>query len=373
MSVWGALFELDPEDFKTLDRKEGHPEAYVRAPVTVRAPDGEPREAVMYVVADKETSEVAPSAAYMASVLDGALAVDLPPTYKNFLRWLDSQREAERFRDGLVVHKTRDRSESRGCPLVVVPQSVAGRERLGEYCAVRFGKAMAIARTVRDPRLPSDVCEVDQHLRTALGFGGQDTYGHTITVHPLKRTNIRGGLMSPRTLVLPRRNPAWVDGERGICVLHPRTISLLGLAEGQHATLACVVPDADEFRVRKASFRVYCGTVGKVREGSPTEEDYPLPTKVYLDADGVRRLGIPDGGRNYPILIYADVVRLLAGRTLFYGVTFLLGIQAILEILRGLNALSAYQEWVQTCVALVAATVLTLAVAFVDIRGKVES
>lgn len=81
-TVWGALYELDEDEFEVLDRKEGVGWAYMREQkrVTLIA-DGSAREAVVYTVLDKEPEEVPPSRAYLDRLIAAATRLGLPHAY----------------------------------------------------------------------------------------------------------------------------------------------------------------------------------------------------------------------------------------------------------------------------------------------------
>jgi gamma-glutamylcyclotransferase (GGCT)/AIG2-like uncharacterized protein YtfP len=81
-TVWGAVYELDEDEFEVLDRKEGVGWAYVREQkrVTLIA-DGSVRDAVVYTVLDKEPEEVPPSRAYLDRLIAAATRLGLPHAY----------------------------------------------------------------------------------------------------------------------------------------------------------------------------------------------------------------------------------------------------------------------------------------------------
>ncbi len=73
--VWGALYEVP--DMELLDRKEAVGDAYRRRAVRVDA-EGEPADATVYEVIDKEPEELAPTPEYAAQLLQGARERGLP-------------------------------------------------------------------------------------------------------------------------------------------------------------------------------------------------------------------------------------------------------------------------------------------------------
>ncbi len=86
--TWGVLWELMPGQIETLDRYEGVASgAYERCVVDVELLRGETVTAVTYrVVAPGESG--APSAAYLATIREGARAHALPGSYLRYLEKL---------------------------------------------------------------------------------------------------------------------------------------------------------------------------------------------------------------------------------------------------------------------------------------------
>jgi cation transport regulator ChaC len=85
--VWGVVYELDDDDLKRLDEREGYdpvnPTAvnrYCRVDVTVSHAGGKRVEAVAYV-AVPEDNPGRPSADYMRHIVDGAAAHSFPDDY----------------------------------------------------------------------------------------------------------------------------------------------------------------------------------------------------------------------------------------------------------------------------------------------------
>jgi gamma-glutamylcyclotransferase len=84
--VWGAVYEVSDALQAALDRKEGAGWAYARQAVHVRLEDGAGVDAFLYVVLEKEPSEVAPSPEYVQRIVRGARAVGLPEDYVRDVR-----------------------------------------------------------------------------------------------------------------------------------------------------------------------------------------------------------------------------------------------------------------------------------------------
>lgn len=79
-SVPGVLYEVDDAGWAALDDKEGAPRFYARVEVTAITEGGDERRAVTYEVvpARRETAHVAPTDAYVETVLRGLRAHRLP-------------------------------------------------------------------------------------------------------------------------------------------------------------------------------------------------------------------------------------------------------------------------------------------------------
>jgi len=85
VTVWGALFEVNDECIKNLDRYEGYPTSYQRESMVVEDEQGSKYEALIYLREPRE--EGAPSNEYRAILLEGARDCGLPEEYINgFIR-----------------------------------------------------------------------------------------------------------------------------------------------------------------------------------------------------------------------------------------------------------------------------------------------
>ncbi len=80
-AVWGALYELSEALLAALDEKEGVGWAYERRAVRVAVEGRGDADAFLYAVLRPEPREVAPSADYVASVVDGARRIGAPSGY----------------------------------------------------------------------------------------------------------------------------------------------------------------------------------------------------------------------------------------------------------------------------------------------------
>lgn len=85
-ATWGVLWDVTPAHLDALDRFEGVAiGAYRRFTVAVRAGGDAPLEAVAYGVCEPERPGP-PSPAYLAHLVRGARAADLPVWYIRFLQ-----------------------------------------------------------------------------------------------------------------------------------------------------------------------------------------------------------------------------------------------------------------------------------------------
>ena len=97
--VWGAVWRIPLTDGAmgctvALDRQEGlhlDPPHYRRIEVTVTTPDGAVLDCLAYQVATREAAHIAPSAAYLGTMVRGAAEVGLPEGYVAGMRtWAHS-------------------------------------------------------------------------------------------------------------------------------------------------------------------------------------------------------------------------------------------------------------------------------------------
>lgn len=82
--VWGAVWRIPVAERAALDRQEGlhlDPPHYRRIEVRVTTPEGTSVDCLAYQVATREAEHVAPSAAYLATMLRGASEVGVPRSY----------------------------------------------------------------------------------------------------------------------------------------------------------------------------------------------------------------------------------------------------------------------------------------------------
>lgn len=87
--VWGAVWRIPLDERTALDRQEGlhlDPPHYRRIAVTVTTPDGADLECLAYQVATREAAHIAPSPAYLYTMVRGAGEVALPAAYVEAMR-----------------------------------------------------------------------------------------------------------------------------------------------------------------------------------------------------------------------------------------------------------------------------------------------
>ena len=82
--VQGVVWRIDSADGDALDRQEGvaaSPPRYRRIEVAVTAAEGEVVDCLAYQVAEPQAEHIAPSAAYLGTMLRGARSAGLPGGY----------------------------------------------------------------------------------------------------------------------------------------------------------------------------------------------------------------------------------------------------------------------------------------------------
>ena len=91
--VWGAVWRISGAEAAALDRQEGvdaSPPHYQRIEVTVTTREGGQLDCLAYQVATREAEHVAPSEAYLETMLEGARALDLPVDYVEHLTEIEA-------------------------------------------------------------------------------------------------------------------------------------------------------------------------------------------------------------------------------------------------------------------------------------------
>ena len=77
--MWGALFEVDNECIKSLDRYEGFPDFYQREYIEVKDKQGNTYQALVYLRTPQQIGM--PSNEYREIVIKGAKDCGLPEDY----------------------------------------------------------------------------------------------------------------------------------------------------------------------------------------------------------------------------------------------------------------------------------------------------
>jgi hypothetical protein len=368
MCAWGALYELSSDVLdSTLDKKEGADWAYRRERVRVVC-GGREFDAYAYVVVEKQGAELPPSPAYLESIVSGARACGIKESYVLFLQSLAGEPD-DAFRRGLIVRPTETRVESKGMGLVKLAPAVAARERLRHLVVVRAGRNACVGKLIVDEGVQEGSIQVDQNIRHALGMYGYEMYGTTVSVHSVLGRGRRLGLplVNPRSLFLRLHRPRWMDSEKGVAVVHPSNMRLLGLSEGEYAAVSYAVPNGDgRYRIASASFRVFGGAADEQERDGKTLP-YPQSDEIYLDADARAALGVPSDQIGVPVAVTPDLRKLFLSRLLFYGATVFLAVVALLPVA---------QELLRDSIAILVTAALSLALtavfALFDLRGRVR-
>lgn len=232
----------------------------------------------------------------------------------------------------LTVVQTMGRDGAKGLGMAKLHPSAGGVPKLGRFCVVVTKGASrehaCIARVRFDDSVPAGRCALDSNIRHALDLDA----GMDLTLRPVSKRWIRVGrlplaktygiglgfLIRPRSLTLPVHQPDWLDSEKNICVLHSRSIRLLGLVEGEFVRVLSPIRVAGGYEIRKVTLRVSegsprqeAGLAGRVDPGS-TSRQYPAIGDIYIDKEWRRRLGLL---LHDPVVV-PNIARLIAARSL---------------------------------------------------------
>lgn len=79
-TVYGVLYKIEENSFRSLDRYEGVPDHYRRIEIQVTPDGGQPVPAQVYI-ASKVMKGLRPSAQYLQAILTGAGEHSLPAAY----------------------------------------------------------------------------------------------------------------------------------------------------------------------------------------------------------------------------------------------------------------------------------------------------
>lgn len=364
MCAWGGIFELDQTE---LARLPSH-EAGALELIDVFPWKGPPVTCFALVGAAPER-EAPPRSAALTAITEGLERhEEFPSGYRKFIDSIKTE-PAEAFRAGLLVIGHRKARGQPGLGLLRIDTEVANRLGLGRFAVVLYRERPAIVAVQRldDGGSKPPVCQLNQNIRHALGIIGRETYGATVSVHPVGQPVRRLPLVMPRSLCLPLYRPSWLDSEKNIVVLHPRAIQLLGLYPGDYARLRVAVratdapQENDVFEVRSISLRVFPGTDAEVWRAHE-RITYPQPNEIYIDAYGRRALGLDRHDQGTPVTVTADVGRLFLGRLVFYAATLLLSF----------IALQPLADAIGNAAAVLLGVVITALVSLFDLRARVQ-
>lgn len=121
-------------------------------------------------------------------------------------------------------------------------------------------------------------------------------------------------------------------------------------------------------QVKAITIRVFSGSAAKVNRFGE-KKPYPDRSDLYLDRDARQQLGLPERGWEFmPVLIRPALWRALASRALFYGLTVLLGIGAVFQVLQAFEP--RWQSYTDGIIALEVSLVITVALSVIDLRSR---
>jgi hypothetical protein len=121
----------------------------------------------------------------------------------------------------------------------IVRANLCVAPRKTRLVSVEFDGRFVLATFEADAKIAEGVCEIDQNLRHALGMVGQRSYGYTVELRPQPGRAYLAALVRPRHLCLSLHQPNWTDSEKAVCILHPKSITVLGIAEGEQVEIEC--------------------------------------------------------------------------------------------------------------------------------------
>ena len=368
-TVWGELLAVEAAAFDTLDRKEGAPDAYRRADVTVWHPELGTLPAVTYVVVDPEGTEQVPAEDYVQSMLRAADELGFPVGYVDLLDRIlvdaSAKTSAEHFRRGSLVVSTSDRVGSRGLGTV---ERYGSRPHHVGMKGLRLGDRAVLVDCYERPDLAEGVLAVDQNVRHALGVVGMEVYGHTMELVDVSPPVPRYRIVAPRGLVLPVHYPHWLDSEKSLVVLHPKNMALLGVKESEYVDIWFLGRPGGVERARRITIRCFAGTTESLAYVG--RDKYPTVHEVCLDREARTALGMTDGDIDAPVLVVPSLARLARDRLLFYALTAFLGVSAVISLLQALAP--GLGKAAQALLAVVITAVVTVALAVADLRARIR-
>lgn len=377
--VWGMVYEITEECLKCLNRYEGLGKAYEHYYVRVLLRDQDKEIlALTYRVINPSDKDIPPSNQYLQTMIEGAkyfeegtLAVK-----EIYIRFLESltKLDWEDIEDMLLVKGTQNRENTLGMYIAKIHPIDAKKIKLNNKFGIveYFGKKVLV-KVIIDDAVKHGYCHIDQTIRNALGFPGRETFGSRVKIKNMTKTiewnPLFQKLFPSRSLVLPLYRGSWLDSEKGICVMNEKLISILGLEKGEYVNIYAICPDKNcKQKLHKISRRVYPGVPKTIlRYGK--EIDYPQPTEFYLDLDGRMALHLSSEKQGYPVIIRPSILYILKKRMLFYGLTLLLGIDAINSLLAPFTVESPIIRLVFT---LVLALMIMVVVTYYDVTHKIS-
>lgn len=370
-SVYGVLYDIQPDELIALDRKEGAPSSYQHIDITVNTDRG-PVKAMTYTVVDPKLEEIPPHADYLQQIIDGAKQNKLPQPYLDFLSYVQEQFTAGVREDGLLLAPTADRRFSAGEPLIRLSRGDGSHLRHGRFAGLLRNERKVLGRVELTDSVPRGICQTDQALRACVGFDGLYCFGYRVKVVPCVGTLPQRSPIQPRALTLPAYFMSRNDAEKNYCVLHPDRIKVLGLQDGDFARLYAAAAPADKAdpvaEIKAITIRVFSGSATEIARAG-AQAPYPDRSDVYLDQDARRQLGFADRGwERTPVLIRPALWRALGARALFYGLTVLLGIGAVFQILQAFAP--HWGSHVDALVALILSLIITVGLSVVDLRSR---
>lgn len=362
-SVLGVLYEVPLAEWEGIRRKEGvrlkNP-AYQEIDIEVYQYDGAVhKKAVTFTVINPEREEQVPSAAYIAGMREQASNLGFHH-YVTFLRWLERLAQmgnSPPLRTGLLTLGTTKRTASKGRYIV----RAHPRDVRTETVLIKFDGRLASAVLESTADISPGFCEIDQNLRHALGMTGKNSYGYTVELIPARHRRLTIPAMRTRQLHMQVGQTNWSDSEKRICVLHPRNLALLGIKEGEHVRIEVAAPDG-----KRRNITLRCFT----SEMRPEQQrEYPDFHHIYLDGECREELMVKDGRKqdNWPATVRPSVRHLVFRRCAVYGVTFLLGTASLSQLL--ILLLPSISSPIRGAIAVAAATVSTVVVAYFDVRS----
>ncbi|MFI6168856.1 gamma-glutamylcyclotransferase family protein [Nocardia sp. NPDC051052] len=373
--VIGMLYEVPENEWEALERKEGlrlASPAYREISATVFSyRTGMQVPVSAFVVRVPEVHEQIPSPEYLQSMIEAVERHNEFMPYLEFLKWLKRCVETSNpdiFRRGTLVLPTSVRNRAHGRYLIRANPSAVDLPRNARRVLVEFDGKTTVANFDPSADIPDNVCEMDQNLRHALGMSGRDGYGQTVTLRAIKRRRIPRYLVESRNLCLRVQPTNWNDSEKRICILHPKNIVLLGLEEGEHVEVECSTLRNHKVITKVARYRVHSS------ERRPEQSrNYPEIDCVYLDRECRDELALPrelDPFPNWPVLVRPSISHLLRRRVAVYGITFLLGIASLGQVLGLL--LPQFNGIPRGVAAVILSIIATALVAWIDVRAKVR-